>query len=95
MMNVLNIQRQIPRAMFRCLSSTGPLKPFEELPTLSLWDMALFANPRNETRHQEVMAKLHAKHGSIFKLKFPGTRHHQVWINDPQFAKEVLDQVIS
>ena len=80
----------------RGLTSSAPktsLKPFEEMPTATVWDKLRFISPRNETRRHKLMEELHRKHGKMFKLRFPGLKHTQVWTCDPQHIKEVLAQV--
>ena len=80
----------------RTLASSAPqtsLKPFEEMPTATVWDRLRFISPCNETRRHKLMQQLHRKHGKMFKLHFPGLKHTQVWTCDPQHIKEVLAQV--
>ena len=80
----------------RTLASSAPqigLKPFEEMPTATVWDRLRFISPRNDTRRHKLMEELHRKHGKMFKLHFPGLKHTQVWTCDPQHIKEVLAQV--
>ena len=69
------------------------LKPFEEMPTATVWDRLRLISPRNETRRHKLIEELHRKHGKMFKLHFPGLKHTQVWTCDPQHIKEVLAQV--
>ena len=82
--------------LVRSLANSAPqrsLKPFEEMPTATVWDRLRFISPRNETRRHKLMQELHRKHGKMFKLHFPGLKHTQVWTCDPQHIKEVLAQV--
>ena len=40
-----------------------------------------------------MLAALHRKHGAIFRLRFPGVRHHQIWTDDPHCVKHLLNMV--
>ena len=86
---------RLSRRLFaRTLTSSAPqIKPFEEMPTATVWDRLRFISPRNMTRRHKLMQELHRKHGKMFKLHFPGLKHTQVWTCDPQHIKEVLAQV--
>jgi cytochrome P450 len=62
------------------------------MPTATVWDMVQMASPWAEDIRHRLLAALHHKHGPIFKMRFPGQPHHQVWTCDPQLVKEVLAQ---
>ena len=65
-------------------------KPFNDLPSLSLGELARFANPFSVKHMKPLFENLLNKYGNIFKLKYPGTKHYQVWTCNPQDGQEIL-----
>ena len=65
-------------------------KPFTDLPSLSLGELARFANPFSVKHMKPLFENLLDKYGNIFKLKYPGSKHYQVWTCNPQDGQEIL-----
>ena len=60
------------------------------MPSLSLSEIARFANPFSVKHMKPLFQTLFDKHGNIFKLKYPGSKYHQVWTCNPQDGQEIL-----
>ena len=65
-------------------------RTFTDMPSLSLGEIARFANPFSVKHMKPLFQTLFDKHGNIFKLKYPGSKYHQVWTCNPQDGQEIL-----
>ena len=65
-------------------------RSFDDLPSLSLGEIARFANPFSVKHMKPLFETLFEKYGNIFKLRYPGSKYYQAWTCNPLDGQELL-----
>ena len=66
------------------------MKSFEEIPTLSYQDIIRLISPYNENKLRSIIVELFSKHGSIIRVRVPGSHHDNVHICEPSDVQVLL-----
>ena len=83
--------KKYPRVKWsRNHQNAAAARSFDDLPSLSLGEIARFANPFSVKHMKPLFETLFNKHGNIFKLRYPGSKYYQVWTCDPLDGQELL-----
>ena len=72
-----------------CSYSTS-VKPFHQIPRLTLWDNVKFLNPFNDKHLKSIFEGFFLKHGSIVRSRLPGSKYDVVYICRPEDGETLL-----
>ena len=71
-------------------SHQNAARPFDDLPSLTLGEIARFANPFSIKHMKHYFETFFDKYDLIFKLRYPGSKYYQVWTCNPLDGQELL-----
>ena len=72
-------------------SYSSSVKPFQQVPSLTLLDTIKFINPFNEKHLKSTFEGFFHKHGSIVRTRLPGSKYDVVYICRPEDGETLLN----